>query len=445
MDIQQITRFDQNLLTLWPHGWRQQLDTEMVRQTLSHRAQAMHVTFPVMSELLPVFRDQQLFTGLAMLLIAFIKACSITQYHFEIINDLVWLSSSVTLAADFVIRPQHFENRVSRHFRFAATMTMIASLFVLEIITWKDNYLASSDTMGLPMICCWSPHVEAEYSPYRLSIVALLFLVWNAFAELSMYYPKIEWIDRGFDYLLSIARLPGKLRQLIGNGREQQMAKLDGNKDLYSITMAGLITIMWLVSYGASLVTFVIVELLRSSAFDIMRLCAIIVWAIEDIVWWRGQAASLRDAHNNPVQQGDENDWGFGQMLPVMLLVLPALAFLEAIYDWRHGGDATETGVTAGIARSLSGLKGMTSSYRRLMLRDNVMQTLRSNKQADGNGNRDVLLTTRQETTFSTASETLALEKAVYSSRAGRIVLGCLVPGGLMSGLMYAAILGYTV
>lgn len=65
-------------------------------------------------------------------------------------------------------------------------------------------------------------------------------------------------------------------------------------------------------------------EFVFSGAFDLLRLYATLMYAAHSVIRERAEAAYQG-------RQGDESAWGFGQVMPVLLLVIPFAQFVEEL------------------------------------------------------------------------------------------------------------------
>lgn len=66
-------------------------------------------------------------------------------------------------------------------------------------------------------------------------------------------------------------------------------------------------------------------EIIASEAFELQRQWALLLGSIHRIFLLRDQAA-------DEGMEGDESAWGFGQAVPVFLLIVPLSALLESSY-----------------------------------------------------------------------------------------------------------------
>ncbi|KAJ6185718.1 hypothetical protein N7519_007019 [Penicillium mononematosum] len=65
-------------------------------------------------------------------------------------------------------------------------------------------------------------------------------------------------------------------------------------------------------------------EFFFSAAFGLLRIYVMLVYAANNVLYERAEAA-----HQG--RQGDESEWGFGQVLPVLLLAIPFSQFVEEL------------------------------------------------------------------------------------------------------------------
>jgi hypothetical protein len=67
-------------------------------------------------------------------------------------------------------------------------------------------------------------------------------------------------------------------------------------------------------------------EIVFSFCFEFLRVYTLLIGSIYGILYQRRRAAD----HG---REGDENEWGFGQILPLLLLALPISTFAEEIWS----------------------------------------------------------------------------------------------------------------
>lgn len=72
-------------------------------------------------------------------------------------------------------------------------------------------------------------------------------------------------------------------------------------------------------------VIFTLCEVLNSEVLDLQRIWLLLITSIQTIF-------VLRDYAGRNGRVGNEDGWGFGQAVPIFLLLIPLSTILEAIY-----------------------------------------------------------------------------------------------------------------
>ena len=327
-------------------------------------------------------------------------------------------------------------------------MLMLSFLVVTEVISWNENFVANSGILGLPMICCWSPRISQSFDPNASAVIQLIILLWNILVELNLYHPDAiltKFINRCIAFAMFVLRLPIGIQSWTLHQTRTRLDEFRQEKSFSSYQKAVrsflkfvcvCLFLMLLTNTSVLfVVSFAIAELVESQVFEMLRLSTIIAWSISNVVWWRAYAAGIAS--------GNENEWGFGQMLPVMLLILPGFTLGEAIYDCRHMKQRGEVGVEAGIGRILSGLKGITGATPRVKASNETQLPTKLRGGEDDHIDTEVLPVAQRRMTSSDKATGFVLEEAMYGNVVGQFFLAIVVPGGALGGLMYGAIEGF--
>ena len=119
--------------------------------------------------------DQQLVTGLAVLIAGFARWDEISIYHWEIITDLAFVSSNTHLATLVVLRRQ-FREKKKRWTRWIRVVAMVALAIMLFVANTYTGYYRWSDDAAWPMRCvavAFKCDLSYNYKgePRRLAIV----------------------------------------------------------------------------------------------------------------------------------------------------------------------------------------------------------------------------------------------------------------------------------
>lgn len=152
----------------------------------------------VCETLILTLSDQQLVTGLAILIAAFVRWNEITVYHWEIVTDLAFVASNTHLCTLAILRHpfrQH-EWRWARLWRVTTMVIFAILLFVANIYT---GYRYWDDFTAWPMRCVAQDLKRGSQRYFRgsqasLAIVWALFLVSNYFtAILGLFESICDW------------------------------------------------------------------------------------------------------------------------------------------------------------------------------------------------------------------------------------------------------------
>ena len=272
---------------------------------------------PVIEKVVLGLSDQQLLTGLAVLIAGFWTHCSISVYHFTLVNDLAWFSATVHLTTLSMLDGFFLENPVLRNWRVtlmvALAMLLVASTVMQGHYEWFDSWPYNAQ-------CLFDDLIGNTGGGPRYWMCVNL-------ALLYIYYPMsiITLYDRPRKFLIEwlwkkpMAARNEAIRHLQNKKSDVNSPTfLEGSMKRFSFTL--LIFFVSTVSW----MYFALMTLLSSSAF----------YLVGDIVWYAyGLWGLIEDRMIPPSQMnGNENAMSFGQNVPILLLSSIVLVFREA-YD----------------------------------------------------------------------------------------------------------------
>jgi hypothetical protein len=238
--------------------------------------------------------DQQLVTGVSILLIGFFKVPHISTYHFLLITNLGMFSCSAHLASVIILR-RYFHEHPSVAKARIFLMLFFAFALIIAMIMAKDITLGTSGSLTLQC-------------PLRCTIV-IVPLEWAFFLTLV---------------LLLLASYYSALAYVFPNGR--------------------IVFTTWLITKPAVLLE----RMMRSRSFHerVMHwrpfFPTLVIAFILQLCWWAisfalSLAIRLR-VFSKRLVIGSENTWSFGQILAVLLIVLPFLNALEIYFGSYSSG-----------------------------------------------------------------------------------------------------------
>lgn len=276
--------------------------------------------------------DQQLVTGLAILIAALSNRCFISFYEFDIVISLAWFSSTTHLATLDVLQEYLVANPVIRNWRVLGMISLMAML--LFGLLFQGNYLSNTK---LPLQCA----IEQGPKPTIASILVLLYLVVAYISRiLPLYDPAKakttlpEWLGQKilklslshechrrqisaevYDRLLKEVLLENKLRlrsKWISDLRIRKRQTKNSQK----------------VKDYDPVVSFATNDYYESFLSQIPFVFFGISSGITQVVTFRWSLA--------PNIKSNANQMTFGQIMPLLLLALPILAAAEIYYESRQ-------------------------------------------------------------------------------------------------------------
>ncbi|CRL25528.1 unnamed protein product [Penicillium camemberti] len=251
--------------------------------------------------------DVQLITGASILIILYSTHCTITQYHFHIGSQLAYLSFATFQATFMTIRDHLQGSLYKRLWRYLWIVVMFGAIFPTRILNWNSYFLVG-DLYGASVQCALDKMNEGwDGMSVLLAVVECVMLFWSFYTITISLFPRIPdcppfaQIDRFTHWALSWPS-----RQLL----RAQSPNTPARKKRFWTSMF-----------------FMIIpcrEFAFSEAFGLLRLYAILMYAGHSVILERAEAA-----HQG--RQGDESEWGFGQVMPVLLLAIPLSQFVEEL------------------------------------------------------------------------------------------------------------------
>ncbi|KAL8997828.1 MAG: hypothetical protein Q9169_003001 [Polycauliona sp. 2 TL-2023] len=282
--------------------------------------------------------DQQLVTGLAVLMAGYIKICSLPLYYFNIVASLAWFSSTTHLATLGALQDFLISHPAVRNWRVMAMVLVLALLLLAQSPAW-------SHTDGsIPVFCVYKNADMVLDGTNLLTLITTIGLLFIVYVERIV---RLYWLDVDWDFCDIV--IEGLVKLLSGkNYREPSRvtAARDGafaGEDKASIT-SSIRTERERIRHArfksamehsnGRLRAYIIATLFvadeMSYAFvrQVTILICNFVYAITSTIVLRKDL---------PIEgiDGDQNEMGFGQLVPLVLLLVPALGLGE-IYFGNH-------------------------------------------------------------------------------------------------------------
>lgn len=250
--------------------------------------------------------DQQLVTGLAILIAGYAGFNDMDVYHWNIVVCLAWMSSAVHITSLSLLRDVFDSNARLRNLRIFG---MLVLLVLLTVAFWPIRWDESITPYWVPVRCIWSQWFSKEfweYSPpdiddeWKLTL-SLLFAayVW----KLCQLFAPSRSLARKWLRAKPEAAIERLLRRL---------AKKSNN--VWPRRAYKALTIFYMVFAACS-------EFADSFMASACYFCVSLPWGTARLLYWRSAVSEeVRAA---------ETQMTFGQLVPLFLLALPLLLVFE--------------------------------------------------------------------------------------------------------------------
>ncbi|KAI9877796.1 MAG: hypothetical protein M1830_002767 [Pleopsidium flavum] len=266
--------------------------------------------------------DQQLVTGLAVLIAAFAKHCTITGGDFLIATALAWFSSMTHLATLSLLRFHFLERPLVRLLRLFGMMSVLGMLLAAEVI----SELAMFNHPYLPVHCALTVKDSSPSSGFpgeKVLIWLLLYLIIGYGNRITSLYNEDSALTV-FGWLLRKAqRKAGVLEGM--TYQERARRALD---NIHGVRRRKI----WqnFTDY-VSISGFFFDQLLNSFLWQLMFATFGFIYGLLEVCVNRWV-----DFYYTDNVGAGADAMGFGQIMPLLLLLLPILAALE-VYEDMHG------------------------------------------------------------------------------------------------------------
>jgi hypothetical protein len=264
--------------------------------------------------------DQQIVTGIAIMSAGFVglRSQSISVYHYQTVLYLAWMSSSVHLSVVTLLSTYLREHRGIMIWRLCGMLTLFAMLVIGVVptisndwgILWWNSMLEGRTGWAIPASCFWgklwgdgvSPDAPLGFIILIMSYISKMGAIFDCTHKSYHNYIRDPLEQSLFATLRAIAM------RYDSRGR----------------------TRLWLWVFrlilGIALPLLTILEVAASFAASIWLSVANLAYGTMQIVIPRRQMLPL------VVLGSNENAWGFGQLVPLILLIQPLGVVFEHIW-----------------------------------------------------------------------------------------------------------------
>ncbi|ETS79530.1 hypothetical protein PFICI_09383 [Pestalotiopsis fici W106-1] len=273
-----------------------------------------------------ILSDQQMFTGIAIMSAGFrgLQSREISVYHFQIVLYLAWMSSSVHLSAVTLLGSYLRRHRGMLFWRFAGMLVLLVMLIVALVPTisndwgiyWWDGMLDGRTGWAIPAYCFWGElwgDGVGPDAPLGFVILAVSYL-W----KMGALFETTTGAYRSYLKNPIEDAILGSLTYPATKYRDSQ------------------ISWFWLwifrLALGIALPTMAIVECASSFAASLWLSLTSLLYGTIQIFVPRGQMI--------PLTGSSESSWGFGQLVPLILLIQPVGVLFEHLHSQNKSNES---------------------------------------------------------------------------------------------------------
>lgn len=285
--------------------------------------------------------DQQLVTGVAILISGYSQLqCSLSMFHWQIIVFLAWFSSMTHLSTlTFLRRYMHQHKRVL-YVRLPLMAVFGGMLLVALLPTGSIKCNIDRRSLAVPAICCFHPTTHLPTDQGIFGIYQREFNGSFGAMVISQVVLLAGFVSQTIKFYLwssSFARMwlrekPGAFLKGIAYWLDRRAYNSTGwtrNIFLLLIILVATLLITLRAFFDLAVSALWEVRLLSLYRSHCKRLLTLwqLIWLLLCLAWGTLRLFEFRAADQSVLE---EDFWGFGQWLPVLLLLIPLLSTVEA-------------------------------------------------------------------------------------------------------------------
>ena len=279
--------------------------------------------------------DQQILTGVSILTAGYAKRCTINVYHWQVVVYLAWMSSGTHLITLSVLREYLREKSILRFSRVAGMLILFFMLVIAiaptgsqtyyNIISGNINYYEGAsdhagditrvyNACGVPSACFWNPKY---WHGWRWDAGLTYFLLMTSYtARAAALFETSETFFR--------RNLRDRLLGTLGKALDQHVKNIK-DRVAHRRRASRVRRLRYHTLLATYAVTLACLELYSS-------FLAPLLWVLLSLIWGSLQLLDPRAMLARYDAIAEENTFGFGQIIPMMLLAQPLVAAFELYY-----------------------------------------------------------------------------------------------------------------
>ncbi|KAK0704390.1 hypothetical protein B0H67DRAFT_591272 [Lasiosphaeris hirsuta] len=256
------------------------------------------------------FSDQQLVTGLAILVTLYAKSCHVSVYSFQVATGLAFFSLVLHLSTLAVLRERIAQNVWVRGVRFAAMIIFGVMMLASLVLSQSASFTSPEQQIRCALADFrFVVSDKLAWIQYGNTTLLLWFVISSYGTAMGGLFDKSFYNFMGSWYFWLAFKVKNENSKQYVNNRIKKSEELSRHG----------------VSSRPDLktVAFIVQEIARSFLWKMVWMLFYFNFALTNffMVWLQGDY----------LRQGNLSTWGFGQIMPMLLLVIPVFTFIDLI------------------------------------------------------------------------------------------------------------------
>lgn len=275
---------------------------------------------PVIEKVVLSLSDQQLLTGLAVLIAGFWTHCSISVYHFALVNDLAWFSATTHLTTLNVLQDFFRQNSVLRTSRVILMVVMGILLLASNVM---EGHYAWFDSWPYDAQCLFDNLIgNIGGGPcYFMSVNIAMLFVFYSWGIIALY-------ERPSRFSKDLLGKPKEAQKEAIQHLQRKKANLDPPSSSESSRKRTSFTLLIALVNIVRWIYLLLIAIVSSRACNLALDFGLFGYSVWSLMNDRKVPASRMD--------GNENAMSFGQIMPILLLSSILLVCREAYDDQKE-------------------------------------------------------------------------------------------------------------
>lgn len=280
-----------------------------------------------------ILSDLNLVTGLGILISAYSQLdCGISAYHWQMVVFIAWFASFSFVSAMAFLEGYLQTNRNMRLIRIFF-MCIFASLLIAALLPtgsslWLNQYIGEGAGFypGLSAVCFYKQLTMPSFLQRGPKLWSMIF---------SVTVVAISYIHCGIRLFDPTAEISRKYFRILPGSKFKSLMYSAERRVRHGGLQAYFWCVPYLVLYAAFTSIRAFFDIAESMLLEIIWLSFAMAWGTIKVWDTRAAAAYNHDGLSMTVNHEvlEENTWSFGQILPLVLLLLPLLSMAQAYLD----------------------------------------------------------------------------------------------------------------